>query len=91
MQYHPDKNKGDKKAEEKFKELSNAYEILGDAKKRKEYDTFGSTGGGAGFGGASGAQGFSGFEDIFSGFGGGSRSGNTQGFEFDLGDLFGGM
>jgi DnaJ-class molecular chaperone len=43
MQYHPDKNKGDKKAEEKFKEVASAYEILGDAKKRKEYDTFGSS------------------------------------------------
>lgn len=68
MQYHPDKNKGDKKAEEKFKEINNAYEVLGDAKKRKEYDTFGASGGG--FSGASGgAQGFSGFEDIFSQFG----------------------
>ena len=46
MQYHPDKNKGDKKAEAKFKEISAAYEILGDAKKRKEYDSFGSIGGG---------------------------------------------
>lgn len=44
MQYHPDKNQGDKKAEEKFKELGAAYEVLGDAKKRKEHDTFGSAG-----------------------------------------------
>jgi len=66
MQYHPDKNKGDKKAEEKFKELSAAYEVIGDAKKRKEHDTFGSTG--AGFGGSSGGQGFGGYEDIFSQF-----------------------
>lgn len=51
MQYHPDKNKGDKKAEEKFKEINAAYEVLGDAKKRKEYDTFGSAG--SGFGGSS--------------------------------------
>ncbi|MDD5376718.1 MAG: DnaJ domain-containing protein [Candidatus Gracilibacteria bacterium] len=89
MQYHPDKNKGDKKAEEKFKELGAAYEVLGDAKKRKEYDTFGSAG--AGFGGSSGGgQGFGGYEDIFSQFSGGGR-GSSQGFEFDLGDLFGGM
>lgn len=83
MQYHPDKNKGDKKAEERFKEISAAYEVLGDEKKRKQHDAFGSTGGG-------GAQGFSGFEDIFSQFGGGGRGGASQNFEFDLGDLFGG-
>jgi molecular chaperone DnaJ len=88
MQYHPDKNKGDKKAEDKFKEVSTAYEVLGDAKKRKEYDTFGSHGGGFG-GGSSGAQGFGGYEDIFSQFSGWGR-GSPRGFEFDLGDLFGG-
>lgn len=44
MQYHPDKNKGDKKAEDKFKEINAAYEVLGDAKKRKEHDSFGSHG-----------------------------------------------
>lgn len=44
MQYHPDKNKGDKKSEDKFKEISAAYEILGDAKKRKQYDAFDSVG-----------------------------------------------
>lgn len=92
MQYHPDKNKGDKKAEEKFKEINAAYEVLGDAKKRKEYDTFGSAGGGfSGFSGAHGGQqGFGGFEDIFSQFGGGGVRGGSQHFEFDLGDLFGG-
>lgn len=42
MQYHPDKNKGDKKAETKFKEINGAYEVLSDVKKRKQYDTFGS-------------------------------------------------
>lgn len=55
MQYHPDKNKGDKKSEAKFKEVSAAYEVLGDEKKRKEHDTFGSHPGG-GFGGFGGRQ-----------------------------------
>nr|WP_276603416.1 J domain-containing protein [Nannocystis pusilla] len=41
QQLHPDKNPGDKKAEEKFKEVSGAYEVLGDAQRRKNYDEFG--------------------------------------------------
>lgn len=40
MKYHPDKNAGDKASEAKFKEISTAYEILSDEKKRKNYDTF---------------------------------------------------
>lgn len=57
MRYHPDKNPGDKEAEEKFKEISEAYAALSDAKKRETYDRFGpdafrpGAGGGAGFGG----------------------------------------
>ncbi|MBP7274592.1 MAG: molecular chaperone DnaJ [Kiritimatiellae bacterium] len=58
MQYHPDKNPGDKTAEEKFKEISEAYEVLSDASKRARYDQFGHRG----VGGAAGAPG---------GFGGG--------------------
>lgn len=42
MEYHPDKNAGDKKAEAKFKEINEAYQTLGDATKRKNYDQFGS-------------------------------------------------
>ena len=50
MQWHPDKHKGDKQAEEKFKEINEAYQVLGDEKKRKQYDQFGSAGfGGQGF------------------------------------------
>jgi molecular chaperone DnaJ len=42
MQYHPDRNKGDKKAEAKFKEINEAYQVLGDKEKKKNYDQFGS-------------------------------------------------
>lgn len=64
MKYHPDKNPGDKQAEENFKEASEAYEVLKDSGKRKIYDQYGHEGlKGTGY------QGFSGFEDVFSSFG----------------------
>ena len=44
MKYHPDQTKGDKSAEEKFKSISEAYAVLSDKEKRRQYDTFGSTG-----------------------------------------------
>lgn len=73
-QYHPDINK-EPGADEKFKELAEAYEILSDETKRAQYDQFGHEGPNQGFGGfGGGGAGFGGFEDIFSSFfGGGSR------------------
>ncbi|GAB6392112.1 MAG: chaperone protein DnaJ [Treponematales bacterium] len=71
VQYHPDKNPGDKAAEEKFKEATEAYEILGDDQKRQTYDQFGFAGV-EGMGSANPqdfAQAFRGFEDIFGDFG----------------------
>lgn len=66
MKYHPDKNPGDKAAEDRFKEAAEAYDVLGDAEKKAKYDQFGHAAykqGGAGFGG-----GFNNVEDIFSNF-----------------------
>ncbi len=83
MQYHPDKNPGDKKAEDKFKEFSSAYETLGDPKKREMYDQFGHAGA-QGFGGAGGPFGGAGG---FGGAGAGYSSGGAQGDPFQ--DIFG--
>jgi molecular chaperone DnaJ len=90
MQHHPDKNPGDKKAEEKFKEISHAYDVLQDPQKRAAYDRYGHDAftqggmGGAG-GGHAGAGGFDfsgGFADIFEdlfGMGGGRSGGGNTG------------
>ncbi|MDR2910321.1 MAG: molecular chaperone DnaJ [Bacteroidales bacterium] len=68
IQYHPDKNPGDKQAEENFKEAAEAYEILSNPDKKQRYDQFGHAGvGGAASGGFSG--GFNNVDDIFSAFG----------------------
>ena len=101
--YHPDANPNNKAAEEKFKEISEAYYVLSDAKKRAEYDNFKrySTGGGRGSGystgggqasGWQGAQGFD-FEELLRGF----RSGQGQRQQFHTSgsmrgfeDIFGG-
>src|SRR6478735_9196835 len=93
--YHPDSNKDDPKAKDKFAEANTAYEILGDAAKRAQFDRGeidaegkprfpGFEGFGGGRGGAR-SEDYSGFSG-FSGFGGGSRRAKSGGFGADLGD-----
>jgi molecular chaperone DnaJ len=89
LKYHPDRNKGDKASEEKFKEASEAYHVLSDKERRQNYDQFGH----AAFDGAGGRGGFANFDftnafsdifgsdifdDFFDGFGGGRRSGRRR-------------
>lgn len=96
IKYHPDKNKGAKQAEDKFKEISEAYYVLGDKKRRAEYDQMkkygfgGASGGGSNF---AGSHGFS-YEDLLRQFGSGgkksSRAGNYSVFNDIFEDLFSG-
>jgi len=87
MQYHPDKNPGDKAAEQKFKEISEAYDVLKDDQKRAAYDRFGHSAvdGSMGGGGGAGASGFDFgasfhdiFEDFFSDLSGSRRGGSSS-------------
>lgn len=99
IKYHPDRNPGNKEAEEKFKEAAEAYDVLRDAQKRQQYDQFGfdgPQGGGFGFGGGAGMSMddiFSMFGDVFgghgggfgfSGFGGGARTQQYQGSDLRI-------
>ncbi len=89
LKFHPDKTKGDKTSEERFKEASEAYHILSDDKRKANYDQFGH----AAFEGSGGGQGFGGFdtssfsdifEDFFGDFGGGNASRRTSNRGNDL-------
>ncbi len=100
-QWHPDSKPGDTAAEQKFKDVGEAYAVLSDAEQRKQYDAIRAmSGGGARFTAGAGGSGGPGFEDVFAQmFGGGQRGGGTQNMRFSTGggqginleDLLGGF
>src|SRR6476620_2024759 len=90
-EFHPDANKGNAKAEERFKEISEANDVLGDPKKRKEYDEARALFGNGGFRPGPGAGGGSFNFDLGDLFGGGAGGGSQGGFGGGIGDVFGGL
>ena len=88
---HPDTHPGDPKAEERFKKVSEAYSVIGDADKRREYDELRSAlaGGGFRFPGAGGGFGGGGFTTGGPGAGGAGGPGGAGGFDFNVSDIFG--
>ncbi len=90
-EFHPDANKGNAEAEERFKEISEANDVLGDAKKRKEYDEARALFGSGGFGPRPGAAGGSFNFDLGDLFGGAAGGTQTGGFGGGIGDVFGGL
>ncbi|WP_420080112.1 molecular chaperone DnaJ [Streptomyces sp. JL4002] len=89
-EFHPDANKGDASAEERFKEISEANDVLGDPKRRKEYDEARALFGNGGFRPGPGGGGSFNF-DLGDLFGGTQQAGQAGGFGGGLGDVFGGL
>lgn len=89
LKYHPDKTKNDKEAEEKFKKVSEAYAVLSDEEKRKQYDTYGADAFSQQYSSEDIFRNFD-FGNIFKEFGFGSSQGRGFHSSFNLNDLFGG-